>query len=129
MRLGAEDEAKKLGVEVTILNAKEDPVLQIEQIAEIIAKRVDAVCLVPMKEKPLVRGVTMLNRKSIPVIIVNREIGEGCEYVCYTGTDTYAGAVVSAKILADMSSGIGRNILSLKTAVRALLVMVRTGSE
>ena len=39
MRLGAEDEAKKLGVGVTILNAGEDPVLQIEQINEMIAKR------------------------------------------------------------------------------------------
>jgi len=108
MRLGAEDEAKKLGLEVTILNAKEDPVLQIEQIAELIAKRVDLVCLVPMKKKPLVRGVTMLNRKKIPVIIVNREIGDGCEYVCYTGTDTYAGAVVSAKILAEAMGGEGQ---------------------
>lgn len=108
MRLGAEDEAQKLGVEVTILNAKEDPVLQIEQINEMIAKRVDIVCLVPMKKEPLVRGVQMLNRAEIPVIIVNREIGEGCEYVCYTGTDTYAGAVVSAKILAEAMGGKGQ---------------------
>ena len=108
MRLGAEDEAGKLGVEVTILNAREDPVLQIEQIADMIAKRVDLVCLVPMKKEPLVRGVTMLNRKKIPVIIVNREIGEGCEYICYTGTDTYAGAVVSAKILAEAMGGEGQ---------------------
>ena len=108
MRLGAEDEAQKLGVEVTILNAKEDPVLQIEQISELIAKRVDVVCLVPMKKEPLVRGVQMLNRAKIPVIIVNREIGEGCEYVCYTGTDTYAGAVVSARILAEAIGGKGQ---------------------
>ena len=110
MRLGAEDEAQKLGVEVTILNAREDPVLQIEQINEIIAKRVDIVCLVPMKKEPLVRGLQMLNRANIPVIIVNREIGEGCEYVCYTGTDTYAGAVVSAKILAQAIGGKGQTI-------------------
>lgn len=110
MRLGAEDEARKLGVEVTILNAKEDPVLQIEQISELIAKRVDIVCLVPMKKVPLVRGVQMLNRAKIPVIIVNREIGEGCEYICYTGTDTYAGAVVSAKILAEAMGGKGQII-------------------
>jgi len=108
MRLGAQDEVRKLGVEVTILNAKEDPVLQIEQINEMIAKRVDIVCLVPMKKEPLVRGVQMLNRAKIPVIIVNREIGEGCEYVCYTGTDTYAGAVVSAKILAEAMGGKGQ---------------------
>ncbi len=107
MRLGARDEAQKLGVDVTILNAKEDPVLQIEQIKEIIAKRVDVVCLVPMKKEPLVRGVQMLNRKNIPVIIVNREIGDDCEYICYTGTDTYAGAVTSAKILAEAMGGKG----------------------
>ncbi|MHC4259843.1 MAG: sugar ABC transporter substrate-binding protein, partial [Planctomycetota bacterium] len=37
MRRGAKDEAQKLGVDVTILNAKEDPVLQIEQIRQVIA--------------------------------------------------------------------------------------------
>jgi len=110
MRLGAKDEARKLGVEVTILNAKEDPVLQIEQIKEIIAKRVDLLCLVPMKAEPLVRGVQMLNRAGIGVIIVNREVGPGCEYICYTGTDTYAGAVVSAKILAEAMGGKGELI-------------------
>jgi len=107
MRLGAKDEARKLGVEVTILNAKEDSVLQIEQIKEIIATRVDLVCLVPMKAEPLVRGVQMLNRAGIGVIIVNREVAPGCEYICYTGTDTYAGAVVSAKILAEAMGGKG----------------------
>ena len=108
MRLGAQDEANKLGVDITILNAREDPVLQIEQVNEMIAKRVDIVCLVPMKKEPLVRGVQMLNRAGIPVIIVNREIGEGCEYVCYTGTDTYAGAVASARILAEAMGGKGQ---------------------
>ncbi len=107
MRLGAQDEAEKLGVDVTILNAREDPVLQIEQIKEMIAKSVDLVCLVPMKKEPLVRGVQMLNRAGVPVIIVNREIAEGCEYLSYTGTDTYAGAVVSAKILAGAIGGKG----------------------
>jgi len=108
MRLGARDEAQKLGVDITILNAKEDPVLQIEQIKEIIAKGVDVVCLVPMKKEPLVRGVQMLNRNKIPVIIVNREIGEDCEYICYTGTDSYAGAVTSAKILVEAMEGKGQ---------------------
>ena len=107
MRLGAEDEARKHGVEVTILNAKEDPVLQTEQSAEIIAKGVDIVCLVPMKKEPLVRGVQLLNRAGIPVVIVNREIADGCEYVAYTGTDSYQGAVVSARILAESMGGQG----------------------
>jgi len=107
MRLGAIDEGKKLGAEVIITNAKEDPVIQIQQIQEMIARRVDAVCLVPMKKEPLVAGVQALNRAKIPVILVNREVGEGCDYVCFTGTDTYNGAVTSAKILMDAVGGKG----------------------
>jgi ribose transport system substrate-binding protein len=108
MRLGAEDQGKKLGVDVTVLNAREDPVLQIEQIKEMIAKRVDIVCLTPMKKEPLVRGVQMLNEANIPAIIVNREIGAGCSYLCFVGTDTYSGAATSAKIMAEAMGGKGR---------------------
>jgi len=107
MRLGAIDEGKKVGADVTILNAKEDPVLQIQQIQELIAKQVDVACIVPMKREPLVEGIKALNAAKIPVIIVNREIGEGCDYVCYTGTDTYQGAVTSARILMKTIGGKG----------------------
>lgn len=107
MRLGAIDEGRKLGAEVTVTNAKEDPVVQIQQIQEMIAKKVDAVCLVPMKREPLVSGVQALNRAGIPVILVNREVAEGCDYVTYTGTDTYQGGVTSAKILMEAIGGSG----------------------
>lgn len=107
MRLGAIDEGKKLGANVTILNAKEDPVRQIQQIQQLIAKQVDLACVVPMKRVPLVPGIKALNDANIPVIIVNREIAEGCEYLCYTGTDTYAGAVTSAEILMKAIGGKG----------------------
>ncbi|MBI4557145.1 MAG: sugar ABC transporter substrate-binding protein [Candidatus Hydrogenedentes bacterium] len=107
MRLGALDEAKKLGVEVTITNAKEDPVLQIQQIQEMIAKQVAAVCVVPMKKEPLVSGIQALNRADIPVILVNREVAEGCDYLCFTGTDTYDGAMTSAGILMTAIGGKG----------------------
>jgi ABC-type sugar transport system substrate-binding protein len=61
-----------------------------------------------MKKEPLVRGVQMLNKADIPVIIVNREIGDGCDYVSFVGTDTYDGAVVSAKILCRAMGGKGK---------------------
>jgi len=107
MRLGAIDEGKKFGAEVIIMNAKEDPVLQIKQIQELIARQVDVACIVPMKKEPLVAGIKALNAAGIPVIIVNREVAEGCDYVCYTGTDTYAGGVTSAEILMKAIGGKG----------------------
>jgi len=60
-----------------------------------------------MKKEPLVSGIQALNEAKIPVIIVNREVAEGCDYVCYTGTDTYAGAVTSAEILMKAIGGEG----------------------
>ncbi len=107
MRLGSIDEGRKLGADVIIMNAKEDPVLQIQQIQELIAKQVDIACVVPMKKEPLVSGIRALSEAGIPVIIVNREVAEGCDYVCYVGTDTYAGAVTSAEILMKAIGGKG----------------------
>lgn len=108
MRLGAIDEARKLGAEVTILNAEEDVQRQTEQVRDLITAGVDVVCLVPMKPDALVNSVKALNRAGIPVIIVNREVDDGCDYVAYTGTDTKAGAVTSAKILVHAIGGRGK---------------------
>ncbi|HEX3359313.1 MAG TPA: sugar ABC transporter substrate-binding protein [Tepidisphaeraceae bacterium] len=108
MQIGARDEATKLGATVTILNAEEDVQKQAQQINDLIAQGVDAVCLVPMKPDGLVNSVRALNAAKIPVIIVNRQIGDGCDYVAYTGTDTYAGGVTSAKILMTAIGGKGQ---------------------
>jgi ABC-type sugar transport system substrate-binding protein len=106
-RIGCIDEGKKLGAEVTVYNAKEDPNLQIQQIQEAIATGVDAACVVPMKFEPLVEGIKALNRANIPVVVVNRRVAPGCDYVCYTGTDTYNGGVASARILMEAIGGKG----------------------
>jgi ribose transport system substrate-binding protein len=107
MRLGALDEAAKHNASVTILNAEEDVQKQAQQINDLIAQGVDIVCLVPMKPDGLVNSVRALNAAKIPVIIVNREIAPGGEYVTYTGTDTYAGGVTSARILMQAMGGRG----------------------
>jgi len=104
---GAREAAAKGGAEVTFYNAKEDANTQIQQIRQAIATQADAACIVPMKFEPLVEGIRALNRAKIPVIVVNRRVAEGCDYVCYTGTDTYAGAVNSATILMKAIGGKG----------------------
>jgi ABC-type sugar transport system substrate-binding protein len=108
MVVGAKDEAQQLGVSVTFLNAQEDVQKQAQQINDLVAQGVDAVCLVPMKPDGLVNSVRALNEAKIPVIIVNREIGPGCDYVAFTGTDTYDGAVTSAKLLMQAIGGQGQ---------------------
>ena len=104
---GALDEGRKLGVEVIVTDAQEDAGKQITQIKQLLASGIDALCLVPMKPDELVPGVREANRRRVPVIVVNRNVAEGCEVVCYIGTDTYEGAVTSARILARAIGGEG----------------------
>ncbi len=113
MERGAKEEAQEwaakygIKVQVTITNAEEDPKKQIAQIQNLIGKRVDAAVLVPIKKDALVDGVLALNAANIPVIILNREVAGGCEYIAYTGTDTYQGAIASAQILMEAIHGEG----------------------
>ena len=113
MEQGARDEAaaweKEHGfdIDVILTDAREDAQLQITQIRQLIASGADGVMLVPAKPEPLVDGVLELNRKQIPVVLVNRPIGEGCDYVTYCGTDTKEGAKVSARILMEAIGGEG----------------------
>ena len=107
MVLGAKDEAQKLGATVTFMNAQEDVQKQAQQINDLIAQGVDAVCLVPMKPDGLVNSVRALNAAKIPVVVVNRELAAGADYVAFTGTDTYDGALTSAKILMQAIGGEG----------------------
>src|ERR1041385_9227151 len=61
MKIGAQDEAKKLGASVTILNGKEDVQVQAQQVNDLIAQGVDVVCLVPTKPDAMVNSVRALN--------------------------------------------------------------------
>jgi ribose transport system substrate-binding protein len=108
MQIGARSEAEKQGATVTILDAQEDVQKQAQEINDLIQQGVDAVCLVPMKPDGLVNSVRALNAAKIPVIIVNRQIGDGCDYITYTGTDVYQGGVTSAKILIKAMGGKGQ---------------------
>ena len=60
-----------------------------------------------MKKEPLVSGIRALDEAKIPVILVDRDVDEGCDYVCFTGTDVYQGAVTSAETLMKAIVGMG----------------------
>lgn len=112
MERGVNDEAKAweksggIRVAVRLTNCEEDARKQIDQIQGLIGQKVDACVVVPVQKDALVPGIKALNRAGIPVIILNREVAGG-DCVCYTGVDTYKGAVGAAEILMEAISGKG----------------------
>jgi ribose transport system substrate-binding protein len=116
MITGLKDEAaaqeKKRGIKITLSfnNADEDASKQISQCEALVSQGVDAVVMVPMQKEASVRGVWLLNDASIPIVLDNRRIEDKtakAQWVCYTGTDTYDGAKVSAELLMKAIGGEG----------------------
>lgn len=106
----AQEQQRGLTISAVFQNAEEDATKQTAQCENFVTQGVDAVIMVPMREEASVRAVWLLNDANVPVILVNRTINDTtgrATWVCYTGTDTYEGAKVSAQLLMDAIGGAG----------------------
>jgi len=76
------DECQKHLVEIVGMNARTDPVLQLDQIDTVIILGVDAVVLVAQDTKTIVPGIKKLNEQGIPVIAMDSPPSGGhCDLV------------------------------------------------
>jgi ribose transport system substrate-binding protein len=76
---GIQEEAKKLGVEVTVLDGQSKSEVQISQIEDSIAKKVDLIILAPANSDELVPGVKKANEAGIPVVTVDSVVSAGAD--------------------------------------------------
>ena len=100
----AQEQQRGLKITLVFSNAEEDAAKQISQCESLAAQQVDAAIVVPVQAEASVRAIWLLNDASIPVVLVNRHISDSsgrAKWVCYTGTDTYEGAKVSADLLME----------------------------
>ncbi len=134
MITGIKDEAKaqeqKRGIKIDLVfnNAEEDASKQIAQCETLVSQGVDAVVMVPVQKEASVRGLWLLNDANIPVVLDNRRIEDKtgkAKWVCYTGTDTYDGAKVSAELLMKALGGEGA-IVELQQVLGSDPQMART---
>ena len=105
------DAGRKYGFKVEVRDAEQDPAKQIGIIEEFIVKKVDCILLCPAVSNALVSAVKKANAAGIPVIILNRTLGDGADYITYVGADDYTGGRVQGKMLATALKGKGNIIL------------------
>jgi len=126
----AKEQGKKRGLKINVVfnNAEEDASKQISQCESLVAQQVAAVIMVPVQAEASVRAVWLVNDANIPVILVNRHLKDTtghAQWVCYTGTDTYEGAKVSADLLVKALGGKG-NIVELQQVLGSDPQIART---
>lgn len=103
---GIKQEAKRHGIDVTVLDAQEDSANQIQQIEDQLAKGVDGIILSPNNSEELVPGVKKINDAGVPVVTVDSLVAGGKVNSAVAYDNVKAGEM-GAKALGDLMKGKG----------------------
>ncbi|WP_431989382.1 ABC transporter permease/substrate-binding protein [Streptomyces albogriseolus] len=110
IRDGAEEEAKKLGVDLTVTDAQNDASQQANQLQNFTSGSLSAVVVNPVDSDaagPSVRGA---NQAGIPVIAVDRGVNKA-DTSALVASDNVEGGALGAKALAERLGGKGTIVI------------------
>ncbi|MCA1008002.1 substrate-binding domain-containing protein [Rhodococcus hoagii] len=101
VREGAQEEADRLGVKLTVTDAGSDPSRQANDIQNAIARGVDAIVVNPVDSDAVVPSVQAANAAGIPVIALDRAPSGGI-VVTTVASDNVEGGRLAARQLAEL---------------------------
>lgn len=104
---GVKDKCNKLGIVVTVLDARTDPARQLANVEDVIEKKVDYILLSPWDQASGTTVVEAANKAGIPVSVLDIGIDEG-KIDTFIVSDNFEGGVLAGeyglKLLADKSN-------------------------
>ncbi len=111
LRDGALEAAKQYNVDLIVLDAQDNPAKQLNDIEDLIQKKVDLIIINPTDSDAIVSAVESANDANIPVITVDRAANGG-KVVLHIASDNVAGGRMAAEIIAKALGGKG-NVVEL----------------
>jgi ribose transport system substrate-binding protein len=116
MQKGAEEAAKKLGVNLIVQAAERevDVEKQMQIIENLIQAKVAALCVTPSGSREIVPAIEKANRAAIPVIIVDTRVDPKAmseskgKIATFIGSDNYEGGKLAGEFLAKRLGGKGK---------------------
>ncbi|MGA5690002.1 ribose ABC transporter substrate-binding protein RbsB [Cytobacillus pseudoceanisediminis] len=107
LRDGAEAKAKELGLEITTVDAQNDPAKQVSDIEDLIQQGVDILLVNPADSAAVASAIESANNADIPVITVDRS-AEGGEVVTHIASDNAAGGKMAGEFIIEQLGGSGK---------------------
>jgi ribose transport system substrate-binding protein len=107
LKEGAEAEAEKQGIEITAVDAQNDPAKQISDIEDLIQQGVNALIINPTDSAAVVSAIESANNAGIPVITVDRS-AEGGEVVAHIASDNVAGGKMAGEFILETLGSKGK---------------------
>ncbi len=103
MKFGAEEVAKKLGVELIWTGAQEwDYTKQTPIVNSLVAEKVDAIIIAPNDAKAMVAPLKKAMEAGIPVFTVDTNVSDESAYVANVTSDNIQGGKLAADTLAEL---------------------------
>ena len=107
LKEGAEAKAKKLGYELTVLDAQNDSAREMTNVEDLTVKGVSAILLNPTDSDAAGNAVRIANRADIPVITLDRGANGG-EVKSHVASDNVAGGKMAGKFIIDQLGNTGK---------------------
>lgn len=109
LKEGAEKKAKEEGIDITTVDAQNDPAKQVSDVEDLIQKGIDVLLINPTDSAAITAAIESANSAGIPVITVDRS-AEGGEVVAHIASDNAAGGKMAGEYLAEALGGSGKVI-------------------
>lgn len=102
------EEARKHGLEVTVVSGEFDAARQRDQVSDFIVKRVAAIVLSPCDSKAVGTSLAEANKAGIPVFTVDIAALAGGKVVSHVATDNLGGGKLAAQAMIEALGGRGK---------------------
>lgn len=106
---GAQDKAKELGVELIIVDARDDSAKQLNDVEDLILQKVNIILVNPTDSDAVVAAIEEANDADIPVITVDRGASGG-KVLLHIASDNVAGGRMAGAFIAEQLDGKGKVI-------------------
>lgn len=98
VRKGVEDEAKKLGVTVKVVDAQNDPAKQANDVSDLIQQKVNVLLINPVDSAAISTSVQNANKANIPVLALDRSADKGA-VASFIASDNVKGGQMAAEFI------------------------------
>ncbi|MEU0159767.1 substrate-binding domain-containing protein [Streptomyces sp. NPDC006261] len=115
MKDGAQAEAKKAGIDLTVTDAQNDASQQANQLQNFTSSGVSSIIVNPVDSDAVGPGVRSANKAGIPVIAADRGVNKA-DAATLVASDNVAGGKLAADALADKLGGKGSIVILQGTA-------------
>ncbi|WP_128819032.1 ABC transporter permease/substrate-binding protein [Streptomyces sp. S063] len=115
MKEGAQAEAEKAGIDLTVTDAQNDASQQANQLQNFISSGVFSIIVNPVDSDAVGPGVRSANKAGIPVIAADRGVNKA-DTATLVASDNVAGGKLAADALADKLGGKGSIVILQGTA-------------